>query len=86
LGRANGDPFSSLHDQYAWRVKFKTMNLGAGIYKDIRLSKTVRLLPYMGVIRSMGTLRPSDPGGNGQTYEYRLTVFCIGLPLVFGFN
>ena len=86
MGRANGDPFSSLHVQYAWRTKFKTMNLGAGLYKDIPLSRTVRLQPYMGVIRSTASLRPADLGGTSQAYEYRLTVFCVGLPLVFGFN
>lgn len=58
MGRANGDPFSSLHDQYAWRMTFKTMNLGAGLYKDIALSKTLRIQPYMGIIRSSAVLRP----------------------------
>ena len=62
------------------------MNMGAGLYKDIPLSKTVRLLPYMGVIRSTAMLRPVDFDGISPTYEYRLTVFCVGLPLVFGFN
>ncbi|HSA94552.1 MAG TPA: hypothetical protein VLJ16_00780 [Acidobacteriota bacterium] len=86
LGRANGDPFSSLHVQYAWRPNFRAMNLGAGIYKEIPISKTLRILPYFGVIRSSATLRPSDLTGNHALYEYRLTVFCVGLPLVVRFN
>jgi hypothetical protein len=86
LGRANGDPFSSLHVQYAWRVKFRALNLGAGVYKEIPISKTVRVLPYFGIIRSSAILRPSDVFGNHEFYEYRLTVFCVGLPLVLRFN
>jgi len=86
LGRANGDPFSSLHVQYAWRVKFRALNLGAGVYKEIAISKTVRVLPYFGIIRSSAILRPSDVFGNHELYEYRLTVFCVGLPLVLRFN
>jgi hypothetical protein len=87
LGRSNGDIFSSLHEQYAWRTKFKTTNLGAGISRDIRLSRTIRVRPYVGVIRSHAILRPSDLyGGNGESFERRLTALCIGLPLVCGFN
>ena len=86
LGRANGDPFSSLHVQYAWRVKFRALNLGAGVYKEIPISKTVCVLPYFGIIRSSAVLRPSDVFGNHELYEYRLTVFCFGLPLVLRFN
>jgi hypothetical protein len=42
----------------------------------------------MGIIRSTAKLRPVDLGlgGASPAYEYRLTVFCVGLPLVFGFN
>ena len=86
IGRDNGDPFSSLHYQYAWRVKFRAMNLGAGIYKEIPITRTIRLLPYFGIIRSSATLQPSDLFGNRELYRYRLTVFCVGLPLVLRFN
>jgi hypothetical protein len=86
IGRDNGDPFSSLHYQYAWRPNFRAMNLGLGIYKDIEITRTLRIRPYMGVIRSTATLHPSDLFGNHELYEYRLTVFCVGLPLALRFN
>jgi hypothetical protein len=86
LGRGNGDIFSTLHEEYVWKMKFKSMTLGVGIYRDIRISKGIRLQPYMGVIRASATLRPSDFYGNHESFEYRLTVFCIGIPLVCGFN
>lgn len=85
LGRANGDLFSTLHEQYAWRTKFKSLTLGAGIYRDIPIYKALRIQPYVGVVRTRALLRPSDLGGNSESYEYRLTAFCVGLPLVCGF-
>jgi hypothetical protein len=85
LGRANGDLFSTLHEQYAWRAKFKSLTLGAGIYRDIPIYKALRIQPYVGIVRTRALLRPSDLGGNGESYEYRLTAFCVGLPLVCGF-
>lgn len=85
LGRANGDLFSTLHEQYAWRTKFKSLTLGAGIYRDILIYKALRIQPYVGIVRTRAILRPSDLGGNSESYEYRLTAFCIGLPLVCGF-
>lgn len=85
LGRGNGDVFSSLHEQYAWRTKFKSLTLGAGIYRDIPILKTLRIQPYIGIVRTQALLRPSDLYGNNESFEYRLTAFCIGLPLVCGF-
>lgn len=85
LGRANGDLFSTLHEQYAWRTKFKSLTLGAGIYRDIPIFKALRIQPYVGIVRTRALLRPSDLGGNYESYEYRLTAFCVGLPLVCGF-
>jgi len=85
LGRANGDLFSTLHEQYAWRTKFKSLTLGAGIYRDIPIYKALRIQPYVGIVRTRALLRPSDLGGNSESYEYRLTAFCVGLPLVCGF-
>lgn len=85
LGRGNGDLFSSLHEQYAWRTKFKSLTLGAGIYRDIPIYKALRIQPYVGIVRTRALLRPSDLGGNSESYEYRLTAFCVGLPLVCGF-
>jgi len=85
LGRANGDLFSTLHEQYAWRTKFKSLTLGAGIYRDIPIYKGLRIQPYVGIVRTRALLRPSDLGGNSESYEYRLTAFCVGLPLVCGF-
>ena len=85
LGRANGDLFSTLHEQYAWRTKFKSLTLGAGIYRDIPINKALRIQPYVGIVRTRALLRPSDLGGNNESYEYRLTAFCVGLPLVCGF-
>ena len=85
LGRGNGDLFSTLHEQYAWRTKFKTLTLGAGIYRDIPIYKAIRIQPYMGVVRTRALLRPSDLNGNCESFEYRLTAFCVGLPLVYGF-
>lgn len=85
LGRGNGDLFSTLHEQYAWRTKFKTLTLGAGIYRDIPIYKAIRIQPYMGVVRTRALLRPSDLNGNCESFEYRLTAFCVGLPLVCGF-
>jgi hypothetical protein len=86
LGRGNGDIFSSLHEQYAWRVKFKNLLMGAGIYRDIQISKGIRIQPYVGFIRSHAILRAAAFNGNIASYEYRLTAFCIGIPLVWGFN
>ena len=80
-----GDLFSTLHEQYAWRTKFKSLTLGAGIYRDIPIYKALRIQPYVGVVRTRALLRPSDLGGNSVSYEYRLTAFCVGLPLVCGF-
>lgn len=86
MGRGNGDPFSSLHETYAWRAAFKTMNLGAGLYRDIAIAKGLRLRPYLGVIRSHAIVRPSYPYAlESVSYENRLTAVCIGLPLVCGF-
>jgi hypothetical protein len=85
LGRGNGDLFSSLHEQYAWRTKFKSLTLGAGIYRDIPIYKALRIQPYVGVVRTRALLRPSDLYGNSESFEYRLTAFCIGVPLVCGF-
>ncbi len=85
LGRANGDLFSTLHEQYAWRTKFKSLTLGAGLYRDIPIFKALRIQPYVGIVRTRALLRPSDLGGNSESYEYRLTAFCVGLPLVCGF-
>lgn len=85
LGRANGDLFSTLHEQYAWRTKFKSLTLGAGIYRDIPIYKALRIQPYVGIVRTRALLRPSDLSGNSESFEYRLTAFCVGLPLVCGF-
>ncbi len=85
LGRANGDLFSTLHEQYAWRTRFKSLTLGAGIYRDIPIYKALRIQPYVGIVRTRALLRPSDLGGNSESYEYRLTAFCVGLPFVCGF-
>lgn len=86
LGRGHGDPFSTLHERYAWRTNFKTGNRGAGIYKNITITRAVRIRPYVGVIKSSARLRPSYPYEGNPSYEYRLTAFCIGLPLVCSFN
>jgi hypothetical protein len=86
LGRGNGDPFSSLHETYAWRAAFKTMNLGAGLYRDIPITKVLRIRPYLGIIRSHAIVRPSSPyAAESASFESRLTAVCIGLPLVCGF-
>ncbi len=86
MGRGNGDPFSTLHETYAWRAAFKTMNLGAGLYRDIAIAKGFRIRPYLGVIRSHAIVRPSYPYAlESVSYENRLTAVCIGLPLVCGF-
>jgi hypothetical protein len=39
----------------------------------------------MGVIHARATLRPSDLYGHDEAMEYRLTTFCFGVPLAFGF-
>lgn len=85
MGRGHGDPFSTLHERYAWKTNFKTGNLGAGVYRDIPITKTIRIKPYVGVIRSSARLRPSSLYEDNVSYEYGLTAICIGLPLVCGF-
>jgi hypothetical protein len=86
MGRGNGDPFSSLHETYAWRAAFKTMNLGAGLYRDIPITRILRIKPYLGIIRSYAIVRPSSPyAAESASFESRLTAVCIGLPLVCGF-
>ena len=64
-GKKNGDIFTSLHEEYAWRMKFKSMTLGLGFFRSIPLGKSVRIKPYVGVIRSSLSLRPA--GLNGRT-------------------
>lgn len=86
IGRGNGDPFSSLHATYAWRAAFKTVNLGAGLYRDIPITKVLRIKPYLGIIRSHAIVRPSSPyAAESASFESRLTAVCIGLPLFCGF-
>lgn len=84
-GKKNGDVFTSLHEEYAWRMKFKSMTLGLGFYRSVPLGKGVTIKPYVGVIRSSLSLRPAGLNVANELYEYQLTAFCIGLPLVFGF-
>jgi hypothetical protein len=86
LGRGDGDLFASLHKDYAWRMTFKSMTLGLGIFREIPLAKGIGIQPYLGVIRSSATLRPSDRFGGRGAFEYRLTVLSVGLPLVLRFN
>ena len=86
LGREDDDLFASLHKEYAWKLTFKSMTLGLGIYRNIPITRTLGLQPYLGVIRSSATLRPSDLRGGRGSFEYRLTVLCVGLPLVLRFN
>ncbi len=86
LGRGSDDIFAVLHKDYAWRMTFKSMTLGLGIYREIPISRTIGLQPYLGVVRSSATLRPSDLYGARGSFEYRLTVLCVGLPLVLRFN
>ncbi len=86
LGRARDDIFSSLHEKYAWRLTFKSMTVGLGVYREFQLARGIGLQPYLGVIRSSATLRPSDLFVQGAVYEYRLTIFCVGLPLIIRFN
>lgn len=85
MGRKNGDVFSSLHEEYAWRMKFKSMTLGLGFYREIAVGERARILPYVGVIRSSLSLRPSGLESEQFLHEYQMTVFCFGLPLVIGF-
>jgi hypothetical protein len=85
MGRKNGDVFSSLHEEYAWRMKFKTMTLGLGFYREIAVGERARILPYVGVIRSSLSLRPAGLASEQLLHEYQLTVLCFGLPLVIGF-
>lgn len=84
-GKKNGDIFTSLHEEYAWRMKFKSMTLGLGFFRSIPLGKSVRIKPYVGVIRSSLSLRPAGLNATNELYEYQLTAFCFGLPLIFGF-
>lgn len=87
LGHGDGDLFASLHKDYAWRMTFKSMTLGLGVSREIPLAKGIGIRPYLGVIRSSATLRPSDLfGGRGGQFEYHLTVLSVGLPLVLRFN
>jgi hypothetical protein len=86
LGRGGNDIFSTLHDQYTWKLLGRSMTVGVGLYREIPLSKGVGLLPYVGVIRASATLRPSALYGNRESFEYGLTAFCVGLPLVLRFN
>jgi len=85
MGRKNGDVFSSLHEEYAWRMKFKSMTLGLGFYREIAVGERARILPYVGVIRSSLSLRPAGLASEQLLHEYQLTVLCFGLPLVIGF-
>lgn len=85
MGRKTGDVFSSLHEEYAWRMKFKTMTLGLGFYREIAVGERARILPYIGVIRSSLSLRPAGLASEQFLHEYQLTVLCFGLPLVIGF-
>lgn len=84
-GKKNGDIFTSLHEEYAWRMKFKSMTLGLGFFRSIELGRGVRIKPYVGVIRSSLSLRPAGLNAANELYEYQLTAFCFGLPLIFGF-
>lgn len=86
MGRGGNDIFSTLHDQYTWKLLGRSLTVGVGLYREIPLSKGVGLLPYVGVIRASATLRPSDLYGNRRSFEYELTAFCVGLPLVIRFN
>lgn len=86
LGRGGGDIFATLHQDYAWRMTFKSMTLGLGIFREIPLARGIGIQPYLGVIRSSATLRPSDLYGGRGAFEYRLTVLSVGLPLVLRFN
>lgn len=85
MGRKNGDVFSSLHEEYAWRMKFKSMTLGLGFYREFSVGKRAHILPYVGVIRSSLSLRPAGLASEQLLHEYQLTVLCFGLPLVIGF-
>ncbi|MCU0244902.1 MAG: hypothetical protein MUE80_09385 [Acidobacteria bacterium] len=85
MGRKNGDVFSSLHEEYAWRMKFKSMTLGLGFYREIIVGERARILPYVGVIRSSLSLRPAGLASEQLLHEYQLTVLCFGLPLIIGF-
>ena len=85
MGRKTGDVFSSLHEEYAWRMKFKSMTLGLGFYREIAVGERARILPYVGVIRSSLSLRPAGLASEQFLHEYQLTVLCFGLPLVIGF-
>ncbi len=85
MGHANGDIFSSLHELYAWRVQFKSLTLGAGVYRDIPIAKAIRIQPYVGVICSQARLRTAGLSGDDRLFEYRSTILCLGLPLVCGF-
>ncbi len=86
LGRAGDDLFASLHKDYAWRMTFKQMTLGLGISREILLARGLGIQPYLGVIRSSATLRPSDLYGGRGAFEYRLTVLSVGLPFFLRFN
>jgi hypothetical protein len=86
LGRGESDVFASLHKRYTWKVLGPSMTVGVGLYREIPVCQGVGLLPYVGVIRASATLRPSDLYGNHESFQYELTAFCVGLPLVIRFN
>ncbi|HDT12993.1 MAG TPA: hypothetical protein ENO03_01410 [Candidatus Aminicenantes bacterium] len=86
MGQGGGDIFAALHGRYAWKVLAKSMTVGLGVYREIPVYGGIGLLPYVGVIRSSVTFRPSDLHGPRETFELGLTAFCVGLPLVIRFN
>jgi hypothetical protein len=86
IGPKGGDVFSSLHKAYAWKPMSRSLTLGLGLYREIPIHRGIGLLPYVGIIRASATLSLAGHNGNRDSIEYRLTAFCIGLPLVVRFN
>jgi hypothetical protein len=86
IGPKGGDIFASLHKVYAWKPMSRSLTVGLGLYREIPIFKGIGLMPYVGVIRASATLSLAGLRGNRETYEYELTAFCVGLPLVLRFN
>ncbi len=86
IGPKGGDIFASLHKVYAWRPMSRSLTVGLGLYREIPIFKGIGLMPYVGVIRASATLSLAGLHGNRETFEYELTAFCVGLPLVLRFN
>lgn len=86
LGPRGGDVFAALHRAYAWKPLSRSLTLGLGVYREIPISRGFGLLPYVGIIRASAILSLPGRDGNRESIEYRLTAFCVGLPLVIRFN